>query len=166
MAVGSAAAALHINNPLEIVEGSQRVAERLKEAEKEIDRLKAQMAQSRVDEVIRNADKAGDTLVVTALINGASGDMLRKMCEGIGDKVDDAVAVLAGVQEGKLTFCCSCTKTAVKKGLKAGNIVREVAKIAGGNGGGKPDMAMAGGKDVTKADEALYAVKGIVEAAL
>ena len=166
MAVGSAAAALHINNPLEIVEGSQRVAERLKEAEKEIDRLKAQMAQARVDEVIRNADKAGDTLVVTALINGASGDMLRKMCEGIGDKVDDAVAVLAGVQEGKLTFCCSCTKTAVKKGLKAGNIVREVAKIAGGNGGGKPDMAMAGGKDVTKADEALYAVKGIVEAAL
>ena len=164
--IGKTAEALHINNPLEIAAGAVRVAERLKEAEKEIDRLKAKMAQSRVDEFIKNAEKVGDTLIITALINGASGDMLRKMCEGIGDKVSDAVAVLAGVSDGKLTFCCTCTKEAVKKGLKAGNIVREVAKIAGGNGGGKPDMAMAGGKDITKADEALYAVKGIAEAAL
>jgi len=166
IAIGKAAEALHINNPLELVQGSQRMAERLKEAEKEIEKLKGQMAQSRLNSFIENAVKVGDTLIITALLNGTSSDMLRKMCEGIGDKVEDAVAVIAGVNEGKLTFCCSCTRAAVAKGLKAGNIVREVAKIAGGNGGGKPDMAMAGGKDITKADEALYAVKSIVEAAL
>lgn len=166
IAIGKAAEALHINNPLELVQGSQRMAERLKEAEKEIEKLKGQMAQSRLNSFIENAEKVGDTLIITALLNGTSSDMLRKMCEGIGDKVEDAVAVIAGVNDGKLTFCCSCTRAAVAKGLKAGNIVREVAKIAGGNGGGKPDMAMAGGKDITKADEALYAVKSIVEAAL
>ncbi len=166
VAVGKAAEALHINNPMEIVEGAIRTTERLKEAEKEIDKLKAQMAQSRVNEYIENAEKVGDTLIITALVGGATGDMLRKMCENINNKVADAVAVLAGVNDGKLTFSCSCTKAAIAKGLKAGNIVREVAKIAGGNGGGKPDIAMAGGKDITKADEALYAVKGIVEAAL
>ena len=166
VAVGKAAEALHLNNPMEIVDGSARMAERLKEAEKEIDRLKSEMAKSRIESVIDNAEKVGETSVITALFNGSSADMLRKMCSNITDSVDDAVAVLGAVSDGKLTFCCACTKTAIAKGLKAGNIVREVAKIAGGNGGGKPDIAMAGGKDVTKADEALYAVKGLVEAAL
>ena len=92
--------------------------------------------------------------------------MLRKIGESVKDAVEDAVGVVAGVSDGKLAFCCVCTKAAVAKGLKAGNIVREVAKIAGGNGGGKPEIAMAGGKDITKADEALYAVKSIVESML
>jgi len=166
MMIGKAAESLHINNPLELAAGSVRIAERLKEAEKEIEKLKAQMAKSRISDIIDNAEMVGDTMIVTALFNGTSGDLLRKMCESINDMVDDAVAVLAGVNDGKLSFCCTCTKAAIKKGLKAGNIVREVAKIAGGNGGGKPDMAQAGGKDITKADEALYAVKSIVEAAL
>ncbi len=163
MSIGRAAEVLHINNPLELVQGSVRVMERLKEAEKEIERLKAQMAKGQIQSYIENAERVGDTKVITALINGTSADMLRKMCENIGEKVDDAVAVLASVNDGKLTFSSVCTKSAIKKGLKAGNIVRAVAQIAGGNGGGKPDMAMAGGKDITKADEALYAVKEIVE---
>ena len=100
------------------------------------------------------------------MLNGAPADALRKTCENIEEAVDDAVAVLSSVTDGKLIFACVCTKGAIAKGLKAGNIVREVAKIAGGNGGGKPNIAMAGGKDITKADEALYAVKGIVEKAL
>ena len=164
--IGNAAAALHINNPLELVAGSIRAAERLKEAEKEIEHLKEKMAADSINNIIDNAEKVGDTMILTALYNGVSGDMLRKICESVNDSVEDAVAVAAGVSDGKLTFCCVCTKAAIAKGLKAGNIIREVAKIAGGNGGGKPNLAMAGGKDVTKADEALYAVKGIVEAAL
>ncbi|MBQ3264164.1 MAG: alanine--tRNA ligase [Ruminococcus sp.] len=164
--IGQAAAAMHINNPLEIVEGSVRMADRLKEAEKEIESLKAKMAKSQIKEYIDNADKVGDTKVITALISGTTSDMLRKMCLNIADEIDDAVAVLASVNDGKLTFACMCTKAAIAKGLKAGKIVRAVAQIAGGNGGGKPDIAMAGGKDITKADEALYAVKGIVEKSL
>ena len=165
-AVGRAAEALKLNNPMEIAVGAARSAERLKEAEREIDRLKNEMAQTRLQAVLNSAEKVGDTSVVTALFTGTSADMLRKMCEGVSDALPDAVAVLAGVSDGKLTFACASTKAAIAKGLKAGNIVREVAKIAGGNGGGKPDLAMAGGKDVAKADEALSAVKGLVEAQL
>ncbi len=166
MTVGRTAEALKINNPIEIVEGAARIMERLKEAEKEIEKLKSQMAKGQIQGLIDNAEKVGGTAVITALLNGTPADMLRKMGENIADQVGDAVAVLAAVNDGKLTFTCVCTKAAIAKGLKAGNIVRAVAQIAGGNGGGKPDMAMAGGKDITKADEALYAVKGIVEAAV
>ena len=88
--------------------------------------------------------------------------MLKTMCDKITDKVSDCVAVLAAVNGEKLTFVCACSKEAIAKGLKAGNIVKSVAQIAGGNGGGKPDMAMAGGKNVDKTDEAIAAVQGIV----
>ena len=164
MMIGRAADVLHINNPMELAMGSIRVAERLKEAEKEIEKLKEQMAQSEVESIVSHAESVGDTKIITALFNGTSSEMLRMMCENISAEVEDSVAVLAAVCNGKLTFCCSCSKAAIQKGYKAGNIIREVAKIAGGNGGGKPAIAMAGGKDITKADEALYAVKGIVEA--
>ena len=166
VAVGQAAEALHINNPLEIVAGAARIAERLKEAEREIEQLKEKLAADDVNNIIDNAEKVGDTMILTAMYNGMSADMLRKIGESVKDAVEDAVGVVAGVSDGKLAFCCVCTKAAIAKGLKAGNIVREVAKIAGGNGGGKPEIAMAGGKDITKADEALYAVKSIVESML
>ena len=162
MAVGKAAEALHINNPLELVAGSVRMMERMKEAEKEIEKLKSEIAKSQIKNILSGAEKVGETSIVTALLSGTPSDMLRTMCSNITDAVDDVVAVLASVNDGKLTFACACSKTAIKKGLKAGNIVRSVAQIAGGNGGGKPDIAMAGGKDITKADEALYAVKDIV----
>ena len=166
VAVGKAAEALHLNSPSAIAEGAARFADRLKLAEKEVERLKAEIAKEQLSGILKNAEKVGETSIVTALLNGTDNDVLRTMCLDTVGAVDDVVVVLAAVNSGKLTFACACSKKAIGKGLKAGNIVREVAKIAGGNGGGKPDIAMAGGKDITKADEALYAVKGIVEAAL
>ena len=166
VAVGKAAEALHLNSPSAIAEGAARFADRLKLAEKEVEKLKAEMAKEQLRGILKNAEKVGETAVVTALLSGTEADVLRTMCLNTVDALDDVVVLLAAVNDGKLTFACACSKKAIAKGLKAGNIVREAAKIAGGNGGGKPDIAMAGGKDITKADEALYAVKGIVEAAL
>ena len=163
MAVGKASEALRLNSPLEIVQGAARMMEKFKEAEKEIERLKTEIAEYQAKSVFDNAEKVGDTAVVTALLTGTSPEMLRITCSEIVDVDVSAVAVLATVNDGKLTFACGCSKAAIAKGLKAGNIVRSVAQIAGGNGGGKPDIAMAGGKDITKADEALYAVKDIVK---
>ena len=84
-------------------------------------------------------------------------DALRSMAETAKDSAPNTVAVIAGTnaEKGTVSFACACGKEAIAKGAHAGNIVREVAKIAGGNGGGKPDMAMAGGKDASKIDDAL-----------
>jgi len=76
------------------------------------------------------------------------------------------VAVLAAINDGKITFLAVCGKEAVAKGVKAGDIIREVTPICGGKGGGKPDSAMGGGTDVVKLDDALAAVDNIVSAKL
>ena len=89
------------------------------------------------------------------------------MCDSIRDKaVNPCVAVLVGKTDDKITMAVTVNKLAQEKGLKAGVLVKELAAIAGGKGGGKPDFAMAGLKDETKIDEALAAVGAIVKKAL
>ncbi len=162
-AVFLASQALHINNPKEIVQGAQRIADELKEKNREIESLKSQVAGAQINALMENSPVIGDTKVVTSMLVGTTPDMLKTMCDKVTSKLDDAVVVLAGVNGEKLTFVCACSKGAIKKGLKAGDIVKKVAVIAGGNGGGKPDMAMAGGKNVDKTDEAIFAVPEIIK---
>ena len=90
------------------------------------------------------------------------------MVDSAKDKGDDIVVILAAEQSAKGTcsFSCYCGKDAIASGAHAGNIVREIAQIAGGNGGGKPDSAMAGGKDISKIPDALNAAEEIVKAKL
>ena len=154
---------LHINNPKEIVLGAERIALELKEKTKEIESLKAQLATSQIDSLVDAAPVIKDTKVITGKFSGTTPDMLKTMCDKLTDKVDNCVAVLAAVNGEKLTFVCACSKSAIANSLKAGDIVKKVAMIAGGNGGGKPDMAMAGGKNVAKTDEAISAVQEIVK---
>ena len=87
------------------------------------------------------------------------GDQLR-------DKDANVVAVLSAVNEGKITFLAVCGKNAVAKGLKAGDLVRQVCTVCGGSGGGKPESAMGGGKDATKVDDALATVDNFVASKL
>ena len=88
------------------------------------------------------------------------------MCDKIRDKSPEMVAVLASVTGGKATIAAAAGKDAQAKGIHAGKLVGQVAKLAGGNGGGKPDSAMAGAKDVAKLDEALAAAKDIAASML
>ena len=108
--------------------------------------------------------KTVDTVrLITAAFDGVSGDALRALCESCRDTVgEDTVVVLAGVGEASVTLGCFCAPAAVKAGAHAGNIVREVAKLCGGKGGGRPDIAMAGGKDTAAVSNALQAAEGIV----
>ncbi len=162
-AVFATSQVLHINNPKEIVQGAERIALELKMKNKEIETLKSQLASSQIDSLVNNAPVVDGTKVITGMFVGSTPDMLKTMCDKVTDKVGDCVAVLAAVNGEKLTFVCACSSAAIAKGLKAGDIVKKVAMIAGGNGGGKPDMAMAGGKDVSKTDDAILAVEGIVK---
>lgn len=115
-----------------------------------------------------SARQVGGVRLITAEVEVSNPGELRSMCDTARDNGADIVAVFAGVnkEKGTLNFACACGADAIKLGAHAGNIVRETAKIAGGSGGGKPDSAMAGAKDASKADEALAAVDSIVSAML
>ena len=89
-------------------------------------------------------------------------DMLKTMCERALSMAPKCVVTIAAIADGKASFACACGKEAQQKGAHAGKIVKAVAQIAGGNGGGRPDMAMAGAKDVSKVDDALVAAKQII----
>ena len=162
-AIVNAGQALRINNIKEIAVGAQRISMEMKEKDRMILELQEKLAQEQIKSVVNNAKAIETTKVVSKKFENTTPDMLRKMCEKVMDTEPDCVVVLAGVNEGKLTFCCCCSKEAIAKGLKAGNIVKQVAVIAGGNGGGKPDSAMAGGKDLSKVDEAINSVENIVK---
>ena len=93
-------------------------------------------------------------------------DVLRTMGDDIKAQQSNMVAVLASINGEKVSLLCVCGADAVKKGAHAGKIIKEVAKIVGGGGGGRPDSATAGGKNPAKLDEALAAVNNIVDAML
>ncbi len=96
----------------------------------------------------------------------ADAAKLRQMGDTLRDKAPNVVAVLSAVSEDKITFLAVCGKDAIAKGIKAGDLVKQVCAICGGSGGGKPDSAMGGGKDVMKLDNALASVDDFVASKL
>jgi len=161
--LAQAVAVAKVSKANELADRIAAILTESKSKDAEIDRLNAQLASGKFDTLMASAQQIGAVRVVASVFWG--GDM-RAACDVVKDKYSDVVMVLADVGEGKVTFATACGKDAVSAGAHAGNIVREIAKIAGGNGGGKPDMAMAGGKDVTKVQEALDALGGIVSSLL
>ena len=158
------AAALKANNVAGLPARAEAVMAENKAMSKELDDMKAKIAASKVTSLFDDADEVGGVKIASAYFTGTSGDTLRGMCDTVRDKaVNPVVAVLVGKAEDKITMAVTVNKMAQEKGLKAGVLVKEISAIAGGKGGGKPDFAMAGLKDENKIDEALAAVKGIVE---
>ena len=158
------AAALKANNVAGLPARAEAVMAENKAMSKELDDMKAKIAASKVTSLFDDAEEVGGVKIASAYFTGTSGDTLRGMCDTVRDKaVNPVVAVLVGKAEDKITMAVTVNKMAQEKGLKAGVLVKEISAIAGGKGGGKPDFAMAGLKDETKIDEALAAVKGIVE---
>ena len=158
------AAALKANNVAGLPARAEAVMAENKAMSKELDDMKAKIAAYKVTSLFDDAEEVGGVKIASAYFTGTSGDTLRGMCDSVRDKaVNPVVAVLVGKAEDKITMAVTVNKMAQEKGLKAGVLVKEISAIAGGKGGGKPDFAMAGLKDENKIDEALAAVKGIVE---
>ncbi len=134
----------------------------LKAKEKQIEKLNSELASAKASELFTVAGEFSGIKVLTADLGEADANALRTMLDS--SKADDTIVVVAGknTEKGTCSFACACGKNAITAGAHAGNIVRETAKLAGGAGGGKPDSAMAGGKDITKINDALEAVASIV----
>ncbi len=155
--------ALKSANINDIAKRANIVINELKDTQKALEKAEAQLANSKLSSILERATTLGDIRVIAKELKGVNADELRKMCDIIKADNPDTVALLAGVNGEKLTFCAACGKDAIAKGVHAGNLVREIAKLTGGNGGGKPDSAMAGGKDITKLETALNSVVSVVE---
>jgi alanyl-tRNA synthetase len=153
---------LKINSVNEIATKTAAVVADVKTLEKQLEQARDEISAIKSKSMLSDIKKVGKFDVITANVGDVQANDLKSLADNAKSDNENIVAVFASIANGKLTFCVGCGKEAVKNGANAGNIVRQIAQIAGGSGGGKPDMAMAGGKDVSKIDEALAAVENIL----
>ena len=161
--LANTAVALKANNMKDVAARAQAVTAELKETNKQLEIAKAKLASSQIDGLFQNAVEVDGVRIVTVYLNGTTPDTLRSMMDKLRDKEPNAVGALIGTDGSKTTLAVGVGKNALARGLKAGALVKQIAAIAGGNGGGKPDFAMAGIRDTSKIDDALNAVEGIVK---
>lgn len=159
------AAALKVANPSDIEKKAVSISNELKEKDREIEALTAQLTEMRSGSLFDSAVEVGSLKVIAANAGEVTVDELRQLSDKAKAEGGNIVAVFGSVnkEKGSANFAACCAPEAVKNGVKAGDVVRAVAKLAGGNGGGKPDFAMAGAKDIDKVDEAIAAVADIVK---
>ena len=138
----------------------------MKEMRQALEKFKAEASLGEARQFLAAAKAVGELKVLTAHRDGMDANALRQMGDFLRDKEPAVVAVLASVNGGKITFLAVCGKEAVAKGVKAGDLVKNVCTICGGKGGGKPDSAMGGGSDLLKLDDALASVDDFVAAKL
>ena len=139
----------------------QQLAE-TKELRQALDKFKAEASLGEARNFLMSAKDVKGLKVLTAQRDGLDANALRKMGDFLRDKEPSVVGVMASVNDGKITFQAVCGKEAVARGVKAGDIIKAIAPVCGGKGGGKPDSAMGGGTDVLKLDDALAMVDDFV----
>jgi alanyl-tRNA synthetase len=135
----------------------------LKDKDKEIAILKAKLASGSEDEILKNIKEISGIKYNAAVLKDIDGDALRDLADKIKDKMGSGLVVLGSTSGEKVQFIAMATKDILAKGVHCGKIIKEIAKIAGGGGGGRPDMAQAGGKNAEKLDEAIKYVGKIME---
>jgi alanyl-tRNA synthetase len=148
--------------PAELASRVEAQLGEIRDLRKQVDQYKDKELVGEADRYLLSAKTVGGLKVLTATLNETGADGLRKIGDFLRDKDPKVVAVLSSVNGEKITFLAVCGKEAVKAGIKAGDIIKQVTKICGGSGGGKPDSAMGGGKDVLKLDDALATVDDFV----
>lgn len=160
--IADTAAALKTNLLNEIDKKATSVMAENRDLEKQIDGFKEKMAAAKVNNIMAGIKHIGDINLLTAQVDGMGSDEMKSMADKVKAEVENSVAVMGALTDGKITFVAMASKDAVKKGVHCGNIIKEITAIAGGRGGGKPDMAQGGGQDASKIDDALARVDEIV----
>ena len=160
------ACAILKTKPADLANKLESQVEEIKALKKVIESFKAKENAGAADRFLVGAHTIGDLKVFTANIPDADAGKLRQMGDTLRDKAPNLVAVLSAVNGDKISFLAICGKEAIAKGMKAGELVKQVCAACGGSGGGKPDSAMGGGKDMSKIDDALALVDNYVNSKL
>ena len=148
-------------NPAGIAKKAESLQAEIKELKRELDSANSQIANAKAEALLSGIKSVGKFRLLAAKVE-MRPDQARGLCDTVKDKYSDAVAVFAAVADGKLNFAVAAGPDAVKAGAHAGNILREIAAICGGKGGGRPDSAMGGGRDLDKIPEALAKAEKIL----
>ena len=156
------AAAVLKAKPGELREKAKTMMAEAKKLHQEIEKFKAEASVGEARQFLMSAKTVGELKVLTASRENVDAATLRQMGDFLKDKEPNVVAVLASTSDEKISFLAVCGKNAIAKGIKAGDLVKNVCTICGGKGGGKPDSAMGGGKDMLKLDDALASVDDYV----
>jgi len=155
---------LKAGSPEELPSKVEQNMQMLRELRQKLDAAVSRDAGSEAKNILNEAVSIGGLKVITKIMEeNTDAGKLRTMEDTLRDMEPCVVSVLASAGDEKITIVATCGKTAVEKGVKAGDIIKEVAKLCGGSGGGKPDFAMGGGKDASKLNEALAAVEVLVK---
>lgn len=151
------------SNKDNLIDKVKGMTEEIKEGEKEIESLKSKMALSVADDILKQKRQVSGVDFVIYKAENMDMNDLRSLGDEIKNHIQSGVIVLASVYGNKVFFVSIVTDDLIDRGLHAGNIIREVAKVTGGGGGGRPDMAQAGGKDSNKVSKALELVENLIE---
>ncbi|WP_058485621.1 alanine--tRNA ligase [Defluviitalea phaphyphila] len=149
------AAAILKTVPNQVVRKIETLINEVKNNQKEIEKLRAKISTSAVEDILSSKQDIKGVSLLTARFDELDMNGLRNMGDNLKNKIGSGVIVLATGKDNKVNFVVMITDDVVKKGAHAGNMIREIAKVAGGGGGGRPNMAQAGGKDISKIDKAL-----------
>lgn len=160
--IGDTAKELKVGNPLDLPKKVVQIQTELKAAKSEIESLNSKLAAGQTDAIKAGMKTVNGVNLIVYTLKDAASDMPRSICDELKASDENVVAVIALVNGDKLTFSACCGKNAVAKGAHAGMILKNVSAICNGGGGGRPDSASSGGKDISKLDEALNAVEGIL----
>ena len=159
--ISATAKELKSPNVTGIAKKAESLQAEIKELKRELDSANSQIANAKAEALFSGIKTVGKFKLLAAKVD-MRPDQARGLCDTVKDKYSDGVAVFAAVADGKLNFAVAAGADAVKAGAHAGNILREIATICGGKGGGRPDSAMGGGKDIDKIPEALAKAEEIL----
>jgi alanyl-tRNA synthetase len=143
--------------PLEVPKRLAKLLDEQKQLERQLGELEAKLARSRADDLVASARQVNGVAVIAARLDGLDGEGLRAVADRLRDRLGSGVVCVGGAHDGKVNLVAAVTKDLTKK-FQAGKLIQEVAKVVGGGGGGRPDLAQAGGKDAGKLDAALELV--------
>jgi alanyl-tRNA synthetase len=154
---------LKVPNVSDVAKKATALQGELAASKREVEVLNAKLAGGKLDAILANAVDVNGVMLVAARAEGMNVDMARTLTDDIKVKHENAVVVLAVEADGKLNFLAGAGKDAVAHGAHAGKLVGAVASVTGGKGGGRPDNAIAGGRDASQIDAALASAKATLE---
>jgi len=164
--IEQSAQALKVANTHELSNKCHQIVAETKELEKTIGKLNQQIADIKSNNIFDNVKEVDGINIVSGIFANTKPDVLRQMGDKAKDKYSNVVGVFAGEVDGKGSICAVCGKDAISKGMNAGKIVKAIAELTGGKGGGRPDSAMAGAGDFSKVDTAIAELENVVKSLL